>query len=448
MRDDLSSTAEGAVRRRWWTALAVLIGISGLVRTLLILNLRARGSFDTLGYISTAKAIASFDFRRYDGRRTPVYPALLVLAGMDFDNVRLIQSMLGVAIAAMLFAIGWIRTRSVTTSLVVGLLGSLGVMELLYEQIIYSETLCTFWLVLSVLAYARIALADRRGALEYAVLGTSAAFAGMTRPMFLYLGPLYAALMMLSDRRIDAPKWRDTRLAIVIAPTLVFALGWSAFNKHTIGYFGVTTTTGFNLSNHSGAFMELAPAHYSKIADIYLRYREWQIQQMGSQTMTIWLAEGEMERKLDLSTVELSKQLTRMSLEMFAQHPLLYLDSVSRAWARFWGIGFYDFVRAYKTMVGGGFAYDALVALGSLQLAINAMFLAIAAYSIIRWLTGREGFGFDLGIIAIVLMGSVVQAFMEYGESVRYLAPLVPLTIYVAVTFAWRALESWRAVSN
>jgi hypothetical protein len=69
-------------------------------------------------------------------------------------------------------------------------------------------------------------------------------------------------------------------------------------------------------------------------------------------------------------------------------------------------------------------------------------FLVIAAYSIARWSMGRDPFDFDLGVIAIVLAGSVVQAFLEYGENVRYLAPLVPLTIYVVVTFVWRALES------
>ena len=231
------------------------------------------------------------------------------------------------------------------------------------------------------------------------------------------------------------------------APTLLLALGWSAVNLHTIGYFGVTITTGFNLSNHSGGFMELAPPRYSRISDIYLRYRGWQIQQMGSHTMTIWLAEAEIERRLGLTPAQLSKQLTRMSLEMFARHPLLYLESVARAWARFWGIGFYEFVGAYKEAAGGPFAYALLLAMGSWQLGINAAFLAIAGFCLTRWLRSRASFDFDLGVIAIVLTGSIVQALMEYGENVRYLAPLAPLTIYVVVTFAWRALESRRGSS-
>jgi hypothetical protein len=442
MAEVFSSTGKARIDRRLWIAFGALIAVSILVRIVLVLNFRARASYDTQSYIDAAKAIATMDFSDYDGRRTPVYPVLLILCGMDFDNVRLVQALLGIAIAAMLFSIAWYRSRNALTAFIVGLLSSLALMELFYEQIIYSETFCTFWIVLSVLAYARIELGRSTSAWDYALMGLAAALAGMTRPMFLYLGPLYAALMIVRGRRVELRKLRDVRLMLVLAPTLLLALGWSAFNLHTIGYFGVTITTGFNLSNHSGGFMELAPPRYSKIADIYLRYRGWQIQQMGSHTMTIWLAEAEIERRLGFSPAQLSKQLTRMSLEMFVQHPLLYLESVARAWARFWGIGFYEFVGAYKEAAGGPFAYGLLLAMGTWQLAINAAFLAIAGFSLTRWLRRRASFDFDLGVIAIVLAGSVVQALMEYGENVRYLAPLAPLTIYVVVTFAWWAVKS------
>ncbi|HVN29354.1 MAG TPA: hypothetical protein VMT64_12745 [Candidatus Binataceae bacterium] len=423
-----------SAERRFWISLVALIAISAMVRMLLIVHLRVRGSWDTQSYVVVANAIRSLDFHAgYDGRRTPVFPALMILCGMDFDNVRLAQSLLGIAIAAIVFAIVWRRTGNATTSFIAGLLSSVGIMELLYEQVVYSETLCTFWIVLSVWMYARIESQEILPMRDYVLLGIAAALAGMTRPMFLYLGPLYAALILIRRRRDIA--------ALVLAPTLLLALGWSMVNARTIGYFGVTTTTGFNLSNHSGAFMELAPPRYSKIADIYLRYRDYQMEQMGSQTMTIWLAEGEMERKLGLTHAELSRQLTRMSLEMFARHPLLYLESLSRSWARFWGIGFYDFVRSYKQVVGGGFAYGTIVAMGTLQLAINAAFLAIAIYLFARWMMKHDRVGFDLAVIAIVLMGSVVQAFMEYGENVRYLAPLAPLTIYLVATAITRARD-------
>ena len=90
--------------------------------------------------------------------------------------------------------------------------------------------------------------------------------------------------------------------------------------------------------------------------------------------MTIWYAESEIKRKTGLSTAELSKQLTRMSLEMFAEHPLLYLESVARSWVRFWGFGFYHFIGFFKDSAGST-VYPLLIVFGSLQLGINVMFL-------------------------------------------------------------------------
>src|SRR5579871_423361 len=257
MRDHSSFHATRPSRGQVASALLALIAISVVVRLVVMTNFRARASFDTPGFILTAQAIASGDFSHYDGKRTPVYPLLMLLAGMDWPVVRAIQSLLGVAIASMVFAITWIRTRSAIASFIAGMLSSIAISELLYEQIIYSETLCTFWLVLSMLAFARIELTESERGWEFALLGISAGLAGMTRPMFLYLGPLLFFVMAMRRRR-----WRDMRTALVLAPTLLLALGWSAVNKHTVDYFDVTTTTGYNLSNHSGAFMELAPPRY------------------------------------------------------------------------------------------------------------------------------------------------------------------------------------------
>lgn len=370
-------------RHRAAIALIVLIAISALVRLLIVLNFRARASWDTPEFIVTARAIAALDFRQYDGKRTPVYPLLMLLAGMDWDVVRLMQSLLGIAIASMMFAIAWMRTRSAAASFVVGLMCSVAISGLLFEQIIYSETLCTFLIVLSLLAYVRISAGAKMT--NYILLGVSAALAGMTRPMFLFLGPLYLCFILIRARPLNVTKLSDARLAWVLAPTLILALGWSAVNKRTINYFGVTTTLGFNLSNHSGAFMELAPPQYAKIADIYLRYRAHQISTIGTQAMTFWYAEGELKRATGLSSVELSKQFARMSLEMFAEHPLLYLESVAQSWVRFWGFEFYDFIGFFRASTSS-FVYALLMVFGSLQLAINVAFLGVTAYSIWRWM--------------------------------------------------------------
>ena len=68
-------------------AFLALMAISGLVRLLAVLNFRVRASWDTDGYILAARSIASLDFSNYDGKRTPIYPLLMLLAGMDWSVV-------------------------------------------------------------------------------------------------------------------------------------------------------------------------------------------------------------------------------------------------------------------------------------------------------------------------------------------------------------------------
>ena len=161
--------------------------------------------------------------------------------------------------------------------------------------------------------------------------------------------------------------------------------------------------------------------------------------------MTVWYAEGELKRATGLSTAALSKQFTRMSLEMFAEHPLLYFASVAKSWVRFWGSDFYHFIQFFKA-TNSSTVYTLLLVFGSLQLAINLAFLGIAGCSLWRWIRGRVSFDFELAVIMIVLAGSIVQALLEYGENVRYLAPLVPLTIYTCLTFCFRQLGKGRTI--
>ena len=90
-------------------ALLALVAISAAVRGVLIFNFRARASWDTDGYILAARAIASLNFSQYDGKRTPIYPLLMLLGGMDWDVIRWMQALLGIANGCLMFAIVWCR---------------------------------------------------------------------------------------------------------------------------------------------------------------------------------------------------------------------------------------------------------------------------------------------------------------------------------------------------
>ena len=77
MPGKFSSNRRGLRRNHVAVALVALIAISALVRLLVVLTFRARASWDTDGYILAARSIASLDFSRYDGKRTPIYPLLM-----------------------------------------------------------------------------------------------------------------------------------------------------------------------------------------------------------------------------------------------------------------------------------------------------------------------------------------------------------------------------------
>src|SRR5271167_1433164 len=104
MPRNFSSNAQRRQSNHAAAAFFALIAISSLGRLLVGHNFRARASWDTPGFVLAAQSIVSLDFSHYDGKRTPIYPLLLLLGGMDWSVVRWIQSLLGIGIAAIMFA--------------------------------------------------------------------------------------------------------------------------------------------------------------------------------------------------------------------------------------------------------------------------------------------------------------------------------------------------------
>ena len=104
------------------------------------------------------------------------------------------------------------------------------------------------------------------------------------------------------------------------------------------GHFALSTQSGFSFVNHSVAFVELAPSEYAPIKDILLKYRDIKLKDQGHYGNTGWLALPELKQATGKSLPELSRELQRMSLGLFAAHPLLYGASVARSWVDFWTV--------------------------------------------------------------------------------------------------------------
>ena len=394
---------------------------------------------DTHDYLLLAHCLETVQFAGYDGSRPPVYSLFLLLAGISFQAVCVLQNILGLAIVAMLFAMVYFRTKSWPFALVAGTGYGLDLSPLPFEHFIMSETLCTFLLLLSVLVFQLMVLKERFGWRRHAVLGILIATIGLTHPLYVCLAPLF--LVMLAVVRPPVPVGRTDRirqLGTFAAPAGTLLLGWCIFNWLSIGYFGFTTLIGFNLTNHSGAFIELAPDKYANIRDPYLKARAEQIKETGTYAMTIFRAAHEIDRKTGYARVQMTRALTRMSLELFVAHPIRYAAGVLRAWVAFWQPPLYWRSSQFFGEIGMRPFFRALAAIEILTLALaNLVFLLRSADLLRLFLLQKLRVDFDACVIATVLTISVVQALLEFGDNSRYSVPTGPLVLYTVIVSVW-----------
>ena len=417
-------------------ALVSLIVLCVLLRVAMIFIYPAVEFADTGGYRLLAWQLTNLNFSGYEGFRTPIYPLLLAVCGLNWNVVRLVQFLFGISISVMLFTVTYWRTGSVILALFVGASYSLSLNALFFESSILTESSCTFFLVLSLVLFARIdSCKNWRTPKNHALLGMIASIAALCRPIFFYLPPLYFAFLAFHEGRSSAGLLdRRQALGYFAAPSIVLLLGWCVVNKLALGYFGLNTRTGYNLTNLSGTFMELAPTKYSRIRDIYLEFRT----NLGTTEDTIWKAEEQMRRDLKLSPLQLSEQLWAMSVEMFAEHPLLYARAVAKSFAEFWTPAIYRHPQNF----GSRAALNVVTRIWDLETilirAVNLGFLTVSAFMIFEVAIGRETSRIDLCVLATVLGSALVASMTEYAHNQRYSAPVQPLMTYLVCVFLWQ----------
>jgi hypothetical protein len=341
---------------------------------------------DTGGYRLLAQQLTNLNFSGYEGFRTPVYPLLLAVCGLNWDLVRFVQFLFGVSISAMLFILTYWRTNSVIPAVLVGASYSLSLNELFFESSILTESSCTFFLVFSLILLARLDLRKPCTPKNQALLGTIASIIALCRPIFFYLPPVYFGFLAFNESAGSKRLLDRWALAYFAAPPIVLLLGWCMVNQLALGYFGLNTRTGYNLTNLSGTFMELAPTKYSQIRDIYLEFRT----SMGTTEDTIWRAEEQMRRDLKLSPLQLSEQLSAMSVEMFVEHPLLYARAVAKSFAEFWTPAMYRHPQNFRSR----FALDVVTQIWDREIVlirvVNLGFLMVSVFMIFEAAIGRE----------------------------------------------------------
>lgn len=424
--DDSNASSGGACTRVDAWAMAVIVAVWLLTRLILFFSYSPAIDPDGETYLLLARQIANLDFADYNGQRTPAYPILLLATGNSPLLIWIIQSFMSLGAAILLFLMGRAQGSSKRLAMGIALSYLLILNTLFYESAVLTETASAFLLVLVTYLFLKTT-SNGMTLISVAGLGVAVATLILTRPQYIFMIPLLGLLAaFLCNRR-----WLVV-LVFLVSSGLPVA-GWMNFNKTHIGHFSLTSLLGYNLSNHTGAFMELASDEHALFRDIYVKYRDEKIRETGLHQMTIFRARDELKQASGLDEVALSSRFQRISVELITQYPLRYAVSVTKAWASFWAVPRYG-QRQNITSNSVGTALDWIWMIEHpLLRLLNAFFLVSSALLAIQMLRYRKRgiarFAAPAFMAAVVLATSVVQALAEYGENPRYFIPSQPLVI-------------------
>jgi hypothetical protein len=404
-------------------------------------------SNDTAAYVRVATNIQTLDFSDYLGERTPGYPLLILIAGFNNHIVWLIQSVLSILTSIMLFMITLSHTKNKHLSFVIGLFHSLSLNMLFMEQVILTEVLSTFLLVLSLLLYTYLTKSEQNktNILYYIALALVVSWAALTRPLLSLLVPIYFLFLLFRVWKPEIPiSKRIKYLTGYIVPPTLLVWGWCFFNYATVQYFGLTTLTGINLIQHSMPYSYLASDEFSEIKHVIHQQRKSNFEESGSCNVTIWETESRMMEVSGLSSVELSRELTAMTIDIFSNKPLFYIQSVWEAWMKFWLAADIQL----EDEIEQSFLTRSILLIWipnrALIFILKILFLNISIYRIHRLISSKTMnhiTDFSFIIIMIVLSASIVQALMENGatgSNLRYSMPYEPLMMYTSIVTIWR----------
>ena len=417
-----------------------LVGGVGLALRLGIWLSYGPASFgDTPSYLRLANALRESGLSGYDATRVPAYPAFLALLGGDPELVWIVQLMLGWTISILLFVFAWLSTGNAAFGAAVGMLYNFIPGPMLFESNLLSETLTTFFLVLSLALLVGMdrARSDRAAYLLAFAAGVSASLAGLVRPLFFLLSVWLLIFIWFGPRRKDL--WAAASYAV--APLLLLG-GWLVWMYSTYDMIAPTTMGGYHLVQHTGEYFEFLPDDTSAIRDTYIEYRDAQIAERGTQTNAIWDAIPAMSEASGLSFFALSAELQRLSLQLILKHPQLYLANVIQGWIDFWKAPVYWDRSLLNTEQVDGMLAAWISAGRLLTWTANAAFL-LGSVLVVIWRKARERFGVDRYILVtggLVWLASIVQTLVDHGDNPRFLIPLQTLVFYVVA----RWILQWR----
>ena len=406
---------------------------------------------DTGTYTSAARDLLEGSFSRSEGRRTPGYPLLIALVGEAPQNIVLAQMAAGLLISVLLFHIALLMSGRPGVAFLAGATYHLNLQQLFLEGAVLSETLSTLTVVAVVAAMLSGVhrLREGRGAAGMLLLGVLAGAAILTRPQYVFLPLMLPLVVAYAVSGLRLPSARAVKYAsLATLPAVFLVLGWCALVYVKVGYFTLSTQSGFGMVNHGIGFIELAPDRYAVIRDLLLKHRALRLAAVGHDRNTIWYAWPEIRKVTGLSIPEASRELQRMSMEMFAAHPVRYAISVAHAWVDFWTVPiFWNLEQVAPRWLQSPLAAVWWVEHKLLRAANFAFVVLVFLAVVSRRARTRVKWDLDLtAISALILFSSIIQALADQGASSRYAVTIQALVVLV-VMVAWVRLREDRPPS-
>lgn len=434
-----------------WLAALLLLGVA--VRLTCFVGYGLQIFPDSSTYMQAATDLLSGDFSIGLARRTPGYPLALTLAGLSPRYVFGLQAVAGLGISAMLFSMARRLGGSQRIAFVAGASYSLNLQQLFQEATLLTETVSTFAVVGASLALAATIQRLRRSQVDVTLMlltGALAGYAVMVRPQYVVFAAVVPLTLLyaIGGRRWPTPRAMGLA-AIATLPIVLIILAWCTVVYVKVGYFTMSTQSGFGMVNHPIDYIERAPPQYEKVRAILVRTRDERVAQVGHSRNTIWYAWPEIQQATGWTLPEASRHFQRMCTQMFKDDPVRYAISVAHAWFDFWAVPiFWEPGQVNPPWLGAALDKFWPRQMWVLR-AFNLAFVSLVALVLV-WPRARQAtrWGIEMtAIAAVVLMSSVVQALADQGASARYAIPTQALVVVVVLIAGWRAWHDRRPTS-
>lgn len=382
---------------------------------------------DSEGYQMLAERILAFDLSGYDGTRSPGYPAILAILGLNDMWIVVAQMLLGLWSSVVLFQVCLLCEIRKKAALVVAI-GFICLLHVVfYETCVLTETL-TLLVMLKVTELSLRSFSQETFRSWWTLAGLLT-FLVLIKPFYVFLPFVIFGYFLLIKKSVNP--FFSRSILVLLLPMLVF-FGWSSVNKINTGYFVPTTYYGFNLAQNCVAFAEKAPDGYREIADIYVRHREEAQREEGFTGMAIWRAYPELVESTGLSLPDLSALLQKFSVATIKANPEAYVKQVFISWWQFWKVDIFWNKERFVSQPALS-VFEKIWTVQAYAIRYSKLFFLLTVPFVIlsAWIARKWTVGVFLS--GMILITSVLQAVTTYGDNYRFSYPFEPLMWVVVV---------------